>query len=84
MGCFQPEGMKFESDVRRKGQGSHRTKNKFFLCSRTSFAWRKSEILVCFLLNKYHVLSNVFMWGITLYGEIQAESGSLRVAVKKD
>lgn len=76
--------MKFESEVRRKGQGSHRTKNKFSLPSRTSKAWRNTEILVCFLLNKYHVLSNVFVWDITLYEEIQAENGSLRVAIKKD
>lgn len=60
MECFQPEGMKFESDARKKGQGFHRTKNKFSFGCRTSFAWRNSEILVYFLLNTYHVLSSVF------------------------
>jgi len=61
MECFQPGGMKFESDDRKKGQGFHKTKNKFSFCSRTSFAWRNSEILACFLLSKYHVLSSVFV-----------------------
>ena len=59
MECFEPEGMKFESDARKKGQGFHGTKNKFSFCSRTSFAWRNSEILVYFLLNKYHALQCV-------------------------
>lgn len=44
MECFQPEGMKFESDARKKGQGFHRTKNKFAFCSRKSFSWRNSGI----------------------------------------
>lgn len=60
--------MKFESGARRKGQGFQWTKNKFSFYSRTSFAWRYSEIIAYFLLSKYHVLSNVFVWGL-LYME---------------
>lgn len=84
MECFQPEGMKFDSGDRKKGQGFHETNNKFSFCSRTSFAWRNSEILVYFILNKYHMLSSVFVWGITIRGESQVESGCLSLAVKKD
>lgn len=77
MECFQPEGMKFESDVRRKGQGSQRTKNKFSLFSRTNFSWRNSEILVCFLLNKSIMCFPMCLCDVLPYMEKSRLKGAL-------